>query len=418
MTKGRFEGLPCIWQNRRMLDLPDETLVAPIEPELFDSIVAFRRDLHRHPELSWKEERTSQRIREELDRLGIPYESDMAGTGLLAHLEGEDLSKGCIALRADIDALPIEEDTGLPFASERPGVMHACGHDGHTSILLGAAALLAAEGSLPVPVKLLFQPAEETGDGARAMIEEGVLKDVAMIFGGHIDRHYPLGTIVVSEGPVNASSDSFRIEIAGKGGHAARPHETVDAVVVGSLLVIAIQTIVSREVNPAHPSVVTVGKFEAGTAHNVISDHAYLSGTIRAQDPEVRDFLHASLRRIGASVGDLHGAKVEVKIKEGTPAVINPVDMARIAHEAASAVVGEEKVGEMEVANMGAEDFGYYMEKCPGCYVRFGSVAQGQEPHPAHSSLFDFDERTLGFGAAYYRKLVEVGARHLLGSPP
>jgi hippurate hydrolase len=396
-----------------MEQLPDASLLPPVAPELLAKVTAFRRDLHRHPELSWEEHRTSEQICQFLKEQGIEFEAGVAKTGIVARIPGRDASKGCIALRADIDALPIIEETELSFASENEGVMHACGHDGHTSILLGAASLLAKE-ELPVPVKLLFQPAEETGDGAKAMMKEGVLDDVAMIFGGHIDRHYPLGTIVVSDGPVNASSDSFRIEIAGKGGHAARPHETVDAVVVGSLLVIAIQTIVSREVNPAHPSVVTVGEFKAGTAHNVISDHAYLSGTIRSQEPEVRLALDAAIRRIANSIGDLHGAKVTVHIETGTPAVSNPPDMASLSREAAIAVAGEEHVCEMKVANMGAEDFGYYMEERPGCYVRFGSVAEGQEPHPAHSSLFDFDERTLGFGAAYYHKLVEVASRHLL----
>lgn len=395
--------------------LPDASLLPPVAPGLLERITSFRRDLHRHPELSWEEHRTSEQICRFLEELGIDYEDGVAKTGIVARLPGRNDSKGCIALRADIDALPIPEETELSFASENEGVMHACGHDGHTSILLGAASLLAKE-DLPVPVKLLFQPAEETGDGARAMMAAGVLDDVAMIFGGHIDRHYPLGTIVVTDGAVNASSDSFRIEIAGKGGHAARPHETVDAVVVGSLLVIAIQTIVSREVNPAHPSVVTVGQFMAGTAHNVISDHACLSGTIRSQEPEVRVALDAAIRRIANSIGDLHGAKVKVEIETGTPAVINPPEIAAISREAAIAVTGEENVCPLKVANMGSEDFGYYMEECPGCYVRFGSIAEGQEPHPAHSSRFDFDERTLGFGAAYYHKLVEVASRHLLQS--
>lgn len=397
-----------------MVTYPDSSFPQPLDDSLFQRIVEARRDLHQHPELSWHEERTAGRIAEFLQDLGIEHETGVAGTGIVGRIPGKDDAKGCIALRADTDALPIVEETGLPFSSENPGVMHACGHDGHTSILLGAAALLAGEPDLPVPVKLIFQPAEETGQGARAMIDAGALDDVAMIFGGHIDRHYPLGNIVVSEGAVNASSDSFCLKISGKGGHAARPHETVDAVVVGSLLIMAIQTIVSREVNPAHPSVVTVGSFQAGTAGNVIADRAELRGTIRAQDPDVRESLQRSIMRIAASVGQLHGARVETEITEGTPPVINSPEMTALCSLAAGRVENAHVRG-LEVANMGGEDFGFYLLHRPGCYVRFGSVGAGQEPHPAHSSQFDFDERTLGFGAAYYLEVVKEASRVLLG---
>ena len=394
--------------------MPDDTLTSPLPASLQRKIVDFRRDMHQNPELSGHEKRAAGKIRAFLEKIGIATETTAVAHSVIGRLPGKDDSKGCIALRADTDALPIHEKTGLPFASKVDGVMHACGHDGHTSILLGAASLLAKE-ELPVPVKLIFQPAEEIGQGARAMIQAGVLDDVALIFGGHIDRHYPLGTIVVHDGAVNASSDAFRIEIRGKGGHGARPHETVDAVVVGSLLVMAIQTIVSREVNPDHPSVVTVGQFAAGTAGNVIADRSVLSGTIRAQDPEVREFLHAALERIATSVGQLHGAQVDVEIEKRTPPVINSPEIAEISRTAAKSVVGAENVLKMAVANMGGEDFGYFMEQRPGCYVRFGSVGEGQEPHPAHSSWFDFDERTLGFAAAYYQALVKDAAAYLLG---
>ena len=268
----------------------------PLHEDLFTRIVDFRRDLHRHPEISNEEHRTQSRIIAFLERLGIPY-SAAAETGVIAEFPGEISDAPRIVLRADIDALPIYEETGLSFASENPGVMHACGHDGHTSMLLGAATLIAEDAQRKIPIRLLFQPAEEKASGAKALIAEGALDNAAMIFGGHIDRHYPLGTIVVTEGVVNASSDRFIITIGGQGGHAARPHETVDAVVVGSLLVMALQTIVSREVNPAHPSVVTVGHFDAGTAGNVIAARARLTGTIRAQDQEVREMLKESIRQ-------------------------------------------------------------------------------------------------------------------------
>jgi hippurate hydrolase len=393
-------------------------VIQPLEEELYEKLVAVRRDLHQHPELSWKEERTAQKIAAYLDELGIAYQSEVAGTGIVATLPGRDASRGVITLRADTDALPIHEETGLEFSSRNEGVMHACGHDGHTTILLGAASLLVREAELPVPVKLIFQPAEETGKGALAMIESGALDDTAMIFGGHVDRHYPLGSIIVTDGAVNASSDSFAITISGKGGHGGRPHETVDAVVAGSLLVTALQTIVSREINPAHPSVVSVGTFEAGTASNVIAAHAKLTGTIRAQDPEVRNYLHQSIRRISDAVGQLHGARVTAEISTGTPPVINPVPMADLAREAATIVVGPTSVYPLEIANMGAEDFAYYLEHFAGCYVRFGTVVAEHEAWPAHSSRFDFDEKTIGIAAAYYRELALVAGRHLLNSPP
>jgi hippurate hydrolase len=308
-----------------------------------------------------------------------------------------------------MDALPIIEETGLPFDSKTRGIMHACGHDGHTSMLLGAASLLAGDREqLPASIRLIFQPAEETGAGAQAMIAAGVLDDVAYVFGGHVDRHFPVGSIAITDGVVNASSDEFRVTITGKGGHAARPHETVDAVVVGSLMVMALQTIVSREVNPAYPSVVTVGRFDAGTAANVIAGQASLQGTIRSQDRNVREALQRSIRRIAVSIGQLHGAAVDVTFDAGTPVVINTPATTAIARRAAALVVGDRNVQKMETANMGGEDFGYFLEHVSGCYVRFGTAREGVEQYPAHSSKFDFDEAAIAVGAAYYRAIAKI----------
>jgi hippurate hydrolase len=373
-----------------------------IDAKLHAELIAIRRDLHQYPELGGSEYRTGDKICAFLDGLGISYRRGVAQTGVVAEIPGGNNEGAWIALRADMDALPIKEETGLPFASRVDGLMHACGHDGHTSMLLGAAALLGKEPSLPAPVRLIFQPAEETGMGAKAMIGEGVLDGVALILGGHVDRHYPVGTIVVSKGVVNASSDGFDIRITGRGGHAARPHEAVDAVVVGSLLVMAIQTIVSREVNPAHPSVVTVGRFEAGSAPNVIAGQARLEGSIRAQDANVREHLHGAIERIARSIGQLHGATMEIQFHPGTPPLVNSDTGVRIARRAAALVVGKDHVRRLETANMGGEDFSYYVQHVDGCYVRFGATRPGAPAYPAHSSKFDFDEEALAVGAAYY----------------
>lgn len=387
-----------------------------IDERLFQRLVEVRRDLHRNPELSWQEYRTADQVCSFLDDLSdVDYRRDVAGAGIVAEIDRGN-SDRWVALRADMDALPVNEETELPFASSVPGVMHACGHDAHMTVLLGAAALLADQAELPAPIRFLFQPAEETGDGAKAMIEADVLQDVGMIFGGHVDRHYPVGSIVVTDGAVNASSDQFSIHIQGRGGHAARPHETVDTVVVGSLLVMAVQTIVSREINPSHPSVVTVGRFEAGTAANVIADRATLKGTVRAQDAEVRLSLESSLRRIARSIAQLHNADIDVEFKRGTPELVNQGVPVNLARGAATDVVGASHVLSMETANMGGEDFSYYLQHVPGCYVRYGSRSEERHAFPAHSSRFDVDESVLAVGASYLARIANLAGAYLAAS--
>lgn len=386
--------------------------MALIRQDLYERIVSVRRTLHQYPELSGQETRTAAVIADFLRGIGIQCRTNVAGTGVIADIPGM-AEVPCVVLRADTDALPIQEETGLEFASAHDGVMHACGHDGHTAMLLGAAALLSSEGDLPAPVRLIFQPAEEKGTGAQAMIQAGALEGAGMIFGGHLDRHYHPGAIVVAEGAVNASSDNFTIEIIGQGAHGARPHESIDAVVVGSLMIMALQTIVSREIDPARPSVVSVGQFQAGTAPNVIAGQARMEGTVRAQDPAVRRQLLNSVRRIAESIAQLHGARIHVVVKEGTPPLINTPDMATLARRAAVEAVGEANVLPLKTANMGAEDFSYYMEKIPGAYVRFGGQVPGKEGFPAHSSKFDFDEEALAVGAAYYRAVARIAGQRL-----
>ena len=377
-----------------------------VESAVVERMVAIRRDLHQNPELSWQEHRTAERISSTLHELGIPHRRLM-GTGVVADLPGTD-ALPAVALRADIDALPIQEETGLPFASTNDGVMHACGHDGHTSILLGAAELLTRDGNLAAPVRLIFQPAEEEGAGANALIEASVLENVAVIFGGHLDRHFRTGTLVVAEGPASASTDYFTIRVTGRGGHAARPHETIDAVVVGSLIVTAIQTIVSREIDPSDPSIVTIGRFEAGKAPNVIAGQAELEGTIRAQSQQVREHLKRSIRRVAESIGVLHQAGMEVELIDGSPAVINTPAATLLADQAAAAVVSEKRVRRSWRVTMGGEDFANYLQRIPGCYIRFGARPAVDQGFPAHSSRFDFDEAALPIAAGW---MAEVARR-------
>lgn len=369
-------------------------------------MVALRRDLHQHPELAFDEHRTMRQISHQLDQLGIPHRTGVAGTGIVADLPGTAPGP-LIALRADIDALPIHEETGLPFASVNPGVMHACGHDGHTSMLVGAAALLAANPP-PGPVRLLWQPAEERGNGALAMIAAGALEGVTLIFGGHLDRCYEPGQLIVTEGCVNASTDTFRMTVHGRQGHGARPHEALDAIVIGSHLVTMLQSVVSREVDPAQPAVVTIGKFVAGVAPNVIAGKAVLDGTIRAQRADVRDQLKSSVWRIAHGMAGLHGATVDVELFEGTPPLVNPAGPTALARRAAIEVVGADRVLPLATANMGGEDFAWYLDHIPGCYIRFGARVPGKEAEPAHSSRFEFHEDAMAVGAAWYDRIARV----------
>ncbi|MEA2057462.1 MAG: amidohydrolase, partial [Actinomycetota bacterium] len=264
------------------------------------------------------------------------------------------------------------------------------------------------------PVRLLWQPAEERGSGARAMIDDGALDGVAMIFAGHVDRHHAAGTLVVTDGPVNAAADRFIVKFSGQQGHGARPHEALDAVVVGSLFVTALQTIVSREVDPSHPSVVSVGKFHAGSAGNVIAGTAQLEGTIRSQEAEVRSHLKDSVERIAMAVAQLHDAVVEIDVSRGIPPVVNLPEVTALARRAAETVVGSAAVESLRTVNMGAEDFGVYLEEVPGCYIRYGGRIPGREGYPAHSSRFDFDETALAAGAAWLAEVARVAGRHLV----
>jgi len=273
------------------------------------------------------------------------------------------------------------------------------------AMVLGAAALLK-ESPPAGNVLFVFQPAEEKGGGSRVMIRAGILDGVNAIYGGHVTHHYKVGEIMVAEGVITAQSDGFEINIKGRGGHGARPHEATDAVVIAGLLINAIQTLVSREINPVYPSVVTIGTVHAGSAPNVIAEQATLQGTIRTTRPEVREHLHDGLRRIAKAMGDLHNAGVDVRTTEGYPPVINTPREAQIAHRAARKVVGEAGLMAMDHPSMGSEDFSYYLHEIPGCYVRFGARIQERQYIPLHSPEFDINEEVLKVGAAFFDEVV------------
>ncbi|MDD3619187.1 MAG: M20 family metallopeptidase [Desulfobulbaceae bacterium] len=379
-----------------------------------------RHTLHRFPELAYEEKKTAGLIAEQLSRLGIPHISGIAGTGIVGLIEGPPANTGpdaCVALRADMDGIPLQEETGLPYASTNPGIMHACGHDGHMAMLLGAAALLQRERP-PGKVKLLFQPAEEAGRGARKMIREWALDGVGMIFGGHIDIHFPAGTITVDSGLICSYTDPFTITIRGRGGHAAWPHEAIDSVVVAANLIMTLQTLVSREVDPVYPAVVTVGRVQAGTVHNVIADKAVIDGTIRSAHPETRQKILRGLQRIIQGTAAMSGADISLQLHDGLPALINEEGAAAIARRAAVDIVGEEQVVSQGRPSLGGEDFAFYLHEIPGCMVRFGADREENHPGPAHSSRFDFNEDALAIGASWLARVAVCGLERMAAGEP
>jgi len=383
--------------------------------DLFQWLCTLRRKIHQWPEPAFEENRTAETISSALHSLSLWHKAGVAKTGIVARLSSGIENCPVVALRADIDALPITEKTGLSFASQNPGYMHACGHDGHIAMLIGAAALLK-ESPPAGDVVFLFQPAEEGGGGARHMIAAGVLDSVGMIFGGHIDRRMPVGHIGIREGIDTAYTDALEIRIVGKGSHAARPHEGVDAVVVSSLLVISLQTIISRSIDPLAPAVITIGSLHSGTAYNAISDEATLRGTIRSLDKKIRDQVIRKIKRTASSLASLHNASIEVSIQEGYPPVMNTPEGYRIARDTAVSLRGNKKVISLPAPSMGGEDFSYYLQKVPGCFIRFGAALKGREKIAAHSAFFDFDEEVIRIGALFFAEAAHRAIRTLGGS--
>ncbi|MEN9791198.1 MAG: hypothetical protein RLZZ63_856 [Gemmatimonadota bacterium] len=373
--------------------------LAPFTPAERERIVALRRALHAAPELSWQEHGTQRTLRAALEASGITEIQTVADTGLVATIPGRTPGGTTVALRGDIDALPIHEETGLPFASQHPGVMHACGHDMHAAWTVAAGILLARDPAVGA-VKLVLQPAEEVGEGAARILASGALDDVRMIFGGHVDWRFRVGEVVATAGPLAASTDTFTIVFHGRGGHGARPQDAIDPIVGLSAFVMAVQTLVSRRLDPGLPGVVTVGAVEAGRAANVIPEQARATGTIRATTPAARRLLCDGLRTLAESVAITHGLRAEVTVSEGTPPLVNTDAAAAIAQEAARALLGDAALRTLATANMGGEDFAYYTERMEGSFLRIGTWSEGRSDLGVHTPRFDPDEEALFVGAS------------------
>lgn len=363
--------------------------------------IAIRHHLHAHPELSYKEFETSKFIQQKLEELGIPYQV-MAGTGVVGLIEGNNPASRIIALRADIDALPIHEENNVPYKSLNSGVMHACGHDVHTSCLLGAARILQeTKTEWSGTVKLIFQPGEERNPGgASILIKEGVLENPkpSLIVGMHVNPQLETGKLSFRGGKVMASADELYITVKGKGGHAAAPHQTTDVILVASHLVVALQQVVSRNNNPFSPSVLSICSFQGGFTTNVIPHEVKLMGTFRAMDETWRMKAHVLIRQIVESVALGMGAEIDLHIDIGYPNVYNDENLHPIAKAKAIEYIGSGPVEETEL-RMGAEDFGYYSQKIPGCFFRLGTgnIKKGITSG-VHTPTFDIDENAIEIG--------------------
>ncbi len=375
---------------------------------LQEEMVGWRRDLHAHPELGFTETRTCTFIQERLQSFGVDEIHGFTGTGVIAVIRGKHDGDATIGLRADIDALPIPEESGVPYASTNPGIMHACGHDGHTSMLLGAAKYLAASRNFRGTAYLIFQPAEEIG-GARQVVADGLFDRFPMerIFGMHNMPAVPVGEFYWRNGPILAAANFFEIRIVGKGSHAAQPHFGIDPIVAGSALVAALQTLVSRSVDPKHPAVVTVGSFQSGIAANVIPQDAVLKGTARWIDPAVGEIIERNIVRMANGIAESYGATAEIEMHMVAPATINDAAAMALARKAAIAVAGSAAVVEMADTIMGAEDFSYMLGVKQGAYILLGAKRAGQLNPMLHHPAYDFNDQILSTGAGYWATLVE-----------
>lgn len=364
-----------------------------------DDLVALRRDFHQHPELSFKEDRTARIVSDRLERSGLRVRKGVGQTGVVGVLEGTKPGR-TVMWRADMDALPIQEDNSYSFISENSGVMHACGHDAHTAIGLTVADILAHNrAELPGKVVFVFQPAEELGQGALAMLNDGVFEQEKpeVSLGLHVGSLYPAGQAQVRAGALMAAVDTLELVVRGKGGHAAYPHLCVDPVVVACQIVVALQTLVSREVAPSSPAVITFGTLQAGTKDNIIPDEAKLTGTLRTFEPELRQYLLQRINEMATAIAKAMRAEASFRTTAGCPAVINDAEVAARVRQSAERAIGAANVIEA-TPRMGSEDMSFFLEKVPGCFFNVGIGRSGGPITPHHSALFDMDETGLEVG--------------------
>jgi hippurate hydrolase len=388
-----------------------EELHAVIEENFGEKIVALRRDIHREPELGFDTERTAEKVLAALDGLPFDIETGVARNGIVATLRGGE--GPTVALRADMDALPIQEETGLPFASEIEGRMHACGHDGHTSMLVGAAHALSREDlrdRLNGTVKFVFQPAEEGGGGGRVMVDEGVADDISSIFALHLWPGLAFGKVATKAGPIMAAADAFEMEITGSGGHGAMPHLAADAVVIAAQVVTTLQTVVSREVDPVEPAVLTVGEIGAGTAFNIIPEKARLGGTVRTLNPDLRKSMPGRIEAMARGVAKGMRGDANLDYAFSYPVTVNDEGAADRALSVAADLFGGQSVLELPNPSMGGEDFAFFLEKVPGAFIWLGV---GEDISGLHTPQFAFDEEVLPRGSALLAALALEAGQHL-----
>jgi amidohydrolase len=381
---------------------------------LQSELVQWRRSLHQRPELGFREHLTAEFVAQKLQQWQIPHQTGIAQTGIVATIASGKPGP-VLAIRADMDALPVQEENEVPYRSQHPGLMHACGHDGHTAIALGTAYYLshyiAQHPDFAGTVKIIFQPAEEGPGGAKPMIEEGVLRnpDVDAIIGLHLWNNLPLGTVGVREGALMAAVETFDCTIQGKGGHGAMPHQTIDSIVVSAQIVNALQTIVARNVNPLQSAVVTVGSLHAGHTHNVIPDRAELKGTVRYFDPSLSDFFQQRIETVIAGICESHGAQYSLEYAKLYPPVINDRQMADLVRSVAETVIETPAGIVPECQTMGGEDMSFFLQEVPGCYFFLGSANLNKGlAYPHHHPRFDFDETALSMGVEIFVRCVEA----------